>query len=97
MGLGLGGQGEGQSFTDRCDRLLYGLVGIYRRFTDTFEFYGYLRSLRVLLDVVFVFATNCAFPFPCLYADPAYSIALAIVHFNGTSTLSLHIICLKLS
>jgi hypothetical protein len=55
-------------------------------FTDTTEIHGSFRSLRVFLGVVSTAADYVL----CLYASPIYSIALTIVHFDGTSILSLH-------
>jgi hypothetical protein len=43
------------------------------------------------LGVVFALPTAAGY-IPCLYAGPTYSIVLTIVHFDGTSILSLHTI-----
>jgi hypothetical protein len=54
-------------------------------------------SLRVLLGAVFTFATATDCALLCPYAGSVYSIALAIVYFNGTLTLSHYTITKELS
>jgi hypothetical protein len=41
---------------------------------------------RLFLGVAFTLATATNHVFLCLYAGPTYSIALTIVHFDGTPT-----------
>jgi hypothetical protein len=56
---------------------------------DTIEFTGVPSSLRWVLSLLLLLLP--AMSFLCPYASLTYSIVLTIVHFDGTSTLSLHI------
>jgi hypothetical protein len=84
--LRLGGQGPGQSI-----RMTEWIDLWTTRFSGRFGDISWILRIRLSLQVVF----GCCLCFAyclCLYAGLTYSIVLTIVHFDGTSILSLHTI-----
>ena len=65
------------------NELIYGLLDFTDDLRVHIQFYGSLRSLQVFLGVVSAFATAFA-------RTLALHTPLTIVHYDGTSTLSLH-------
>jgi hypothetical protein len=82
------------------NELIYGLLG----FTGALRaLYGCIldsTGLFVLYGSFWVLSLLCLLPpitsFLCPYAGPTYSIVLTIVHFDGTSILSLYSTCCDL-